>query len=91
MTQWVGHRPANRKAAGLIPGQGTDLGCGPGPGLGVCERQLIGVSLTHRCLSPSLFPSLYPFLQKYILKIFKKISHLKDYKKSCGLLPHLAT
>ena len=29
VTQWVGHRPANHKVAGLIPGQGTCLGCGP--------------------------------------------------------------
>ena len=27
------------KATGSIPGQGTCLGCGPGPRLGACERQ----------------------------------------------------
>ena len=31
---WVGHCPTNRKVAGSIPGQGTCLGCGPGPQLG---------------------------------------------------------
>ena len=29
--QWVGHCPANQKVTGSIPGQGTCLGCGPGP------------------------------------------------------------
>ena len=31
MAQLVGHRPAKQKVAGLIPGQGTCLGCGLGP------------------------------------------------------------
>ena len=31
----------------LIPRQGTCLGFGPGPQLGLQERQLIDVSLTH--------------------------------------------
>ena len=60
MAQWVGHHPANQKVAGLIPGQGTCLGCGPGPWIGVCERQPTDVSLTPQCFSPSLFPSLPP-------------------------------
>ena len=53
VTQWVEHRPANWKVASLIPGQGTCLGCRPGPQLGVWERQLMDVSLTHQCSSPS--------------------------------------
>ena len=32
--QWVGPCPTKQKVAGLIPGQGTCLGCGPGPHLG---------------------------------------------------------
>ena len=36
----------SRKVAGSIPGEGTCLGCRPGPQLGVCKRQPI-VSLTH--------------------------------------------
>ena len=45
-------RPVNQKVAGLIPSQGTRLGCRPGPQLG-------GVwSLIHLCVSPSLSPSL---------------------------------
>ena len=37
---------------------GTCLGCGPGPQLGICEKQLIYVSLAHRCFSPSISPFL---------------------------------
>ena len=51
VAQWVGHLPGNLKVTSSIPGQGTRLGFGPGPHLGVCKRQLIDVSL---CLSPSL-------------------------------------
>ena len=47
MAQWSGHHSTNQKVAGLIPGQGTCLGCRPGLWLGACERQLIDVSLTH--------------------------------------------
>ena len=32
VAQWVGHHPANQKVASSIPGQGTCLGCVPGPG-----------------------------------------------------------
>ena len=56
VTQGLGHHPANEKAAGLAPHQGTCLGFGPDPWLGVCKGQLIDVSLVHQCfcLSPSL-------------------------------------
>ena len=39
VAQWIECRPANQRVAGLIPSQGTCLGCGPGPQLGVHERQ----------------------------------------------------
>ena len=29
--QWTECRPANQRVTGLIPSQGTCLGCGPGP------------------------------------------------------------
>ena len=32
-------QPENQRVAGLIPSQGTCLGCGPGPQQGVHERQ----------------------------------------------------
>ena len=31
VTQWIEHRPANQRVAGLIPNQGTCLGYGPSP------------------------------------------------------------
>ena len=45
IAQVVEHRPRNQQVASSIPGQGTCLGCGPGPWLG-CVRQA-----THRCFS----------------------------------------
>ena len=35
VAQWMECQPVNQKVAGSIPGQGTCLGCGPGPRLGV--------------------------------------------------------
>ena len=61
VAQWNECRPLNQGVAGLIPSQGTCLGCRPVPQLRACERQPIGVSLAHRCFSPyvsSSFPSL---------------------------------
>ena len=66
MAQWIELQPVNRKVTGLIPGQGTCLVCSPGPHVGVCERQLIDVSL------PVFLP---PFLSLKInkIKILKKL------------------
>ena len=47
VAQWTESLPTNQKVAGLVSNQGTCLGCGPCPQLGVCKRQLIAVSL--RC------------------------------------------
>ena len=47
LAQWIECWPANQKVAGSIQSQGTCLGCGPGPHLGMCERQPIDVFLTH--------------------------------------------
>ena len=33
------HQPANQRVTGLVPSQGTCLGCRPGPQWVVCERQ----------------------------------------------------
>ena len=60
VAQWVERHPTNRKVAGAVPNEGTRLGCGPGPHLGVCRKQLMDVSLAQQCLSPSLPP--FPFL-----------------------------
>ena len=51
VAQWAGHHPTNGKVASSIPGQGTCLGCGPGPWLGGMQEA------TDRCFSLSLPPS----------------------------------
>ena len=73
VAQWVGHWPASQKVASSIPSQRTCLGCRPGPQLGVCERRLIDVSLTHQCFShTSMFLFLSFSLSKKIFKCFLK-------------------
>ena len=48
---WTESWTANQRVASSIPGQGTSLGCRPGPQEGVCKRQShIDVSL------PLFFP-----------------------------------
>ena len=39
VVQWIELWPKNQGVTGLIPSQGTCLGCGPGPQLGVRRRQ----------------------------------------------------
>ena len=39
IAQWIECQPANQRVAGLIPNQGTCLGCRPGTQQGVCDRQ----------------------------------------------------
>ena len=56
VAQWTEYWSVNWKVANSIPGQGTCLGCGPGPRMGAHERQLINVSVCS---------SLYPFLPPY--------------------------
>ena len=71
MAQWTECQPVNQKVTSSIPSQSTCLGCGPGPQLGVWERQLIDVSLVHRCFSPSLSPFLpLPLVVNTSLKEF---------------------
>ena len=62
-SQWIECGAVNQRVTGSIPSQGTCLGFGPAPWLGVCERQPTDVSLSHQCFSPSLSPSL-PFSLK---------------------------
>ena len=54
VAQLVEHRPSKRKVASSIPGQGTCLGCGPGPQWGACERQ--PVFLSHINVASLSFP-----------------------------------
>ena len=37
--QWIERWPGNQRIVGLIPSQGTCLGCRPGPQWGARERQ----------------------------------------------------
>ena len=55
VAQWTERWPMKQEVTGLIPSQGTCLGCGPGPQLGACKRQPIDVSLPLFLLP---FPSL---------------------------------
>ena len=70
VAQWIERQPANQRVAGLIPSQGTwdcvDQGCGPGPHLGMCERQ------AHSDVSVPLFLPPSPFFKDKINKILKK-------------------
>ena len=54
--QWIEHWPVNQRVTGLIPSQGTCLGCGQGPPLGAWERQL------HTDVSLPLFLLPFPSL-----------------------------
>ena len=47
-----------RALSGVASQSGHMPGLWAGPQLGACEKQLIYVSLTHLCFSPSLSPSL---------------------------------
>ena len=55
MARLVGHDPAERKTAGLIPGQGTAWAAGLAPCQGMYHRQPVDVSFP--LLLPP-FPSL---------------------------------
>ena len=39
IAQWIEYGLVNQRVASSIPSQGTCLGCGPGPQLGMHERQ----------------------------------------------------
>ena len=67
MAEWIEHQPRNQRAAGLIPSQGTFLGCRPGPQWGAHERQ------PHIDVSLPLFLSPLSSHQKLVNKIFKKL------------------
>ena len=79
MAQWIELRPANQRVTGLIPSQGTCLGCCPGPSRGHARgnNTLVFLSLSF---------SLVSLLSKNKLIKFKKKK--KDYKWStvCGCL-----
>ena len=57
VAQWIECWPVNQRGTGLIPRQGTCLGCGPGPHWELREKQL------HIDDSLSLSPALPLFLR----------------------------
>ena len=63
--QWIERLPVNKRVTGLIPSQGTCLGCGPGPQLWVRKRQA-HIDVSRPLLLPP-FPS-----KNKINKIFFK-------------------
>ena len=77
MAYWIEHQPANQSVASLIPSQGTCLGCGSGAQQGVCERQLIDVSIAHPCFSSNINVSLPLFLFPFLLSQNKEIQSKK--------------
>ena len=68
VAQWIEGWPANQRVAGLIPSQGTCLGCGAGPQLRVPKRQ------------PHIDVSLPPFLEK--LKKIKVLLRALNSRKT---------
>ena len=63
---WLECRPIDQKVVGSIPSQDTYLGCRLGPWSGH-KRQVINVSLSHRCFSLCLSP-FFPLSLKSIDK-----------------------
>ena len=56
VAEWIEYQPANQKVTGLIPGQGTCLGCRMGPQCGAREWQ------PHTDVSLPLFLLPFPSL-----------------------------
>ena len=58
VVQFVGHRTKKRNVAGSVPGQGTGLGCWPGPCQDAHARGNLSMSLSHVDVSLPSFPFL---------------------------------
>ena len=69
MAQWVEHQPANQKVTSLILGQGSCLGCRPGPSWGHV-RGSQSMFLSHTSMFLSLSFSLPSPLSKKKIKSF---------------------
>ena len=74
---WIKHWPVNWAVTGLIPSQGTCLGCRPGPWLGVCKRQPIDVSL------PLFLPPFFSLWKKIKKIFFKKDKFWFHFHEAC--------
>ena len=74
VAQWIECQSVNERVAGLIPCQGTCLGCGQGPQLGACKGQ----AATSGCISQtSMFLSLSFSLPSHLSKSKQIKSSLK--------------
>ena len=62
VAQWIEPWPVNQKVAGLIPRQGTCLGCRPGPQQGAQDWQ------PHTDVSLPLLLPLFPSKNKFFKK-----------------------
>ena len=79
MAQWTEHRPEDWKLAGSVSGQGTGLGGSLGPQLGVCERQLMFLSLPfslHLSLQISFLKIIYVCIYWYVHKVTRRIAYI---------------
>ena len=83
VAQWIECQPANQKVSGSIPGQGTSLGCGLGPLLGACKRQLINVSLAHQCFFSLSFFLPSPLTKKKSNLLKKNLAKHRDEHIAC--------
>ena len=66
---WVLCWPTNQSVTGSIPGQGTCLGCGPGPQLGAHKR-LLHIDVSFFSLPTLSKNKVFLNIKKYIFKVF---------------------
>ena len=76
---WLACCPVHRKVVGLIPSQGTCLGCGVSPELGQLRKA------TSRCFSLTSM-----FLPSFSLSKIDKSIYIYIFKKIQSLLPSLS-
>ena len=75
MAQWIKLWPRNQGVSGLMPSQGTCLGCGLGPRWGACVRQ------PHIDIFLPLFLPPFPSLKINKLNLLKNFK-IKMHKQS---------
>ena len=87
VTQWTGHWPAICKFEGSIPCEGTCLGCGPGPWLGLWEKQPhICISLPPSLLSENKFKKSF-FKKKKLLFSFRIVREIATWLPGLFVVP----
>lgn len=89
---WLEHLPKHQKLVGWIPSQSIYPSCRFNPRSGQVGEAPIDVSLSHQCLSPSLFPNFLSL--KYIFLSYKRCWMSEFWKSkfnSKDFLPILLT